>query len=233
MHDFDEFLSKFELQMLIKKNCVHTRNFVYNFQIFEEKFIENLVPNFQNLIIKEKNVTIFQPQNYLQIFAKQLIRNLVLNFQDFLVSQKFFIQNEKFDFDVNWFCVKNPVFPSFFLGVFSIHFKNIETYISGEKPKNLTNDDMFNFLLGEGVMKPLIEFILPTLPSQTNDKTVGHPKKNFESCTERIKKQKISNVVKSFTTPELTYALTSKLQKSGKRICKQKKWASGYRSAVH
>lgn len=25
---------------------------------------------------------------------------------------------------------------------------------SGENPKNLTNDDLFNFLRGEGVMKP-------------------------------------------------------------------------------
>ncbi|KAF0712175.1 Uncharacterized protein FWK35_00031748 [Aphis craccivora] len=31
--------------------------------------MEILVPNFQNLVIKEKNFTIFQPQNYLQIFA--------------------------------------------------------------------------------------------------------------------------------------------------------------------
>ncbi|KAE9524614.1 hypothetical protein AGLY_014664 [Aphis glycines] len=37
--------------------------------IFEEKFMENLVPNFQNLVIKEKNFMIFQHQNYLQIFA--------------------------------------------------------------------------------------------------------------------------------------------------------------------
>ncbi|KAE9526715.1 hypothetical protein AGLY_013363 [Aphis glycines] len=38
-------------------------------QIFEKKFMKNLVPNFQNLVIKEKIFTIFQPQNYLQIFA--------------------------------------------------------------------------------------------------------------------------------------------------------------------
>ncbi|KAE9532737.1 hypothetical protein AGLY_009818, partial [Aphis glycines] len=38
-------------------------------RIFEEKFMENHVPNFQNLVIKEKIFTIFQPQNYLQIFA--------------------------------------------------------------------------------------------------------------------------------------------------------------------
>jgi len=50
-----------------------------------------------------------------------------------------------------------------------------------------------------------------------NYKTVGRPKKNFETCTERIKKQKISNVVISFTSLELTYAVTSKLHKSGKR----------------
>ncbi|KAE9527224.1 hypothetical protein AGLY_012922 [Aphis glycines] len=31
--------------------------------------MENLVPNFQNLVIKEKNVMIFQLQNYLQFFA--------------------------------------------------------------------------------------------------------------------------------------------------------------------
>ena len=83
--------------------------------------MKNLVPNFQNLVIKEKNFTIFQPQNYLQIFAiftyfvwigtlstykkklwltildfflsvkEQLIKNLVLNFQDFLAGQKNFI----------------------------------------------------------------------------------------------------------------------------------------------
>ncbi|KAF0692852.1 Uncharacterized protein FWK35_00038034 [Aphis craccivora] len=28
--------------------------------------MENPVPNFQNLVIKEKNFTIFQPQNYLK-----------------------------------------------------------------------------------------------------------------------------------------------------------------------
>ncbi|KAE9523645.1 hypothetical protein AGLY_016197 [Aphis glycines] len=38
-------------------------------RIFEEKFMKNLVPNFQNLVIKEKNFMIFQLQNYLQIFA--------------------------------------------------------------------------------------------------------------------------------------------------------------------
>ncbi|KAE9525932.1 hypothetical protein AGLY_013981 [Aphis glycines] len=38
-------------------------------RIFEEKFMENLVPNFQNLVIKEKIFMIFQLQNDLQIFA--------------------------------------------------------------------------------------------------------------------------------------------------------------------
>ncbi|KAE9539434.1 hypothetical protein AGLY_004686 [Aphis glycines] len=41
----------------------------YAFLIFEEKFMENLVPNFQNLVIKEKIFMIFQLQNYLQIFS--------------------------------------------------------------------------------------------------------------------------------------------------------------------
>ncbi|KAE9524359.1 hypothetical protein AGLY_015398 [Aphis glycines] len=41
----------------------------YRSAIFEEKFMENLVPNFQNLVIKEKIFMIFQLQNYLQIFA--------------------------------------------------------------------------------------------------------------------------------------------------------------------
>jgi len=51
-----------------------------------------------------------------------------------------------------------------------------------------------------------------------NYKTIGRPKKNFETCTERIKKQKISNIVKSFTSPELTYAVTSKMHKSGNEV---------------
>ncbi|KAE9544035.1 hypothetical protein AGLY_001724 [Aphis glycines] len=41
----------------------------FDFRIFEEKCMENLVPNFQNLVIKEKNFMIFQLQNNLQIFA--------------------------------------------------------------------------------------------------------------------------------------------------------------------
>ncbi|KAE9526270.1 hypothetical protein AGLY_013901 [Aphis glycines] len=56
-------------------NCIYDLYYLNNnkyqksFEIFEEKFMENLVTNFQNLVIKEKNFTIFQPQNYLQIFA--------------------------------------------------------------------------------------------------------------------------------------------------------------------
>ncbi|KAF0751671.1 Uncharacterized protein FWK35_00010004 [Aphis craccivora] len=101
IHDFDEFLLIFELQMLIKKKlclfrttqkkskCFENQITIYDLcrlittniknrlrlnlefflQIIEEKFMENLVSNFQNLIIKEKNFTIFQPQNYSQIFA--------------------------------------------------------------------------------------------------------------------------------------------------------------------
>ncbi|KAE9544279.1 hypothetical protein AGLY_001458 [Aphis glycines] len=42
---------------------------LFDVTVDTEKFMENLVPNFQNLVIKEKNFTIFQPQNYLQIFA--------------------------------------------------------------------------------------------------------------------------------------------------------------------
>jgi hypothetical protein len=41
--------------------------------------------------------------------------------------------------------------------------------------------------------------------------------KKFKSCTERIKKQKISNLVQNFTSPELAYAVTSKLHKSGEK----------------
>ncbi|KAE9522202.1 hypothetical protein AGLY_017462 [Aphis glycines] len=106
--------------------------------IFEEKFMENLVPNFQNLAIKEKNFTIFQPQNYLQIFA-------ILTY----------FQNKKFDFDVNWFCVKNPGFPSFF-GVstrFNFLFKEglkskIEAFLLFQiKEKQLTTNENMHFAL--------------------------------------------------------------------------------------
>ncbi|KAE9545734.1 hypothetical protein AGLY_001277 [Aphis glycines] len=93
-------------------------------QIFEEKFMKNLIPNFKNLVIKEKIFTIFQPQNYLQIFAILTYFKPCIKFSKFsgqpknfycylkkkyLEKLKISIQNKKFDFDVNWFCVKNPI----------------------------------------------------------------------------------------------------------------------------
>ncbi|KAE9545419.1 hypothetical protein AGLY_000962 [Aphis glycines] len=43
-----------------------------------------------------------------------------------MYSYNFLItQNKKFDFDENWFCVKIPVFPSFFFLFFSIFLKTV------------------------------------------------------------------------------------------------------------
>ncbi|KAE9533499.1 hypothetical protein AGLY_009137, partial [Aphis glycines] len=61
---------------------------------------------FSKLSYKRKNFYDFPTTKLLANFSnfdifQQLIRNLVLNFQDFLVSQKFFIQDKKFDFDEN------------------------------------------------------------------------------------------------------------------------------------
>ncbi|KAE9524486.1 hypothetical protein AGLY_015119 [Aphis glycines] len=85
---------------------------------------------FSKLSYKRKHFYDFPTTKLLAYFHnfdifQQLIRNLVLNFQDFLVSQTFFIQNKKFDFDENWFCVKIPVFPSFFFLFFSIFLKTV------------------------------------------------------------------------------------------------------------
>ncbi|KAE9525894.1 hypothetical protein AGLY_013943 [Aphis glycines] len=68
------FLKKSQNILKIKSrkendNLNNWLNLEFILQIFEEKFMENLVPNFQNLVIKEKFFTIFQPQSYLQIFA--------------------------------------------------------------------------------------------------------------------------------------------------------------------
>jgi len=64
---------KFESNDIISlytKNDSERRWFVsLGYIIFKEKLMENLVPNFKNLVIKEKIFTIFQPLNYLQIFA--------------------------------------------------------------------------------------------------------------------------------------------------------------------
>lgn len=46
---------------------------------------------------------------------------------------------------------------------------------------------------------------------------VGRPSKMFNECSERTKKKKVQSLLKSYTSPELTYAISTKLQKSGKR----------------
>ncbi|KAE9526200.1 hypothetical protein AGLY_013831 [Aphis glycines] len=120
---------------------------------------------FPKLSYKRKNSYDFSTTKLLANFRnfdifQQLIRNLVLNFQDFLVSQKIFIfkkkfkygeryykhlQYKKFNFDVNWFCVKNPVFPSFFFG--GAEVKNRSIFIAPnvvdrhKKKKNKTKQN--------------------------------------------------------------------------------------------
>ncbi|KAE9525085.1 hypothetical protein AGLY_014499 [Aphis glycines] len=70
---YEELCIKFSSILIGPKKFY--RHFKKNFSeklkisvIFEEKFMENLVPNFQNLVKKEKNFMIFQLQNYLTYF---------------------------------------------------------------------------------------------------------------------------------------------------------------------
>ncbi|KAE9521400.1 hypothetical protein AGLY_018222 [Aphis glycines] len=100
--------------------------------------MENLVPNFQNLVIKEKIFTIFQPQNYLQIFAILTYFEPCIKFSKLFGHPKIFYRhfkkNRKFQWSINnskkipltltfvfelqpykkidsvenWFCVKIP-----------------------------------------------------------------------------------------------------------------------------
>ncbi|KAE9534023.1 hypothetical protein AGLY_008759 [Aphis glycines] len=103
--------------------------------ILEGKLMENLVLYFQFLIINTKNFMIFQLQNYLQIFAfsTDFVKNLTINdYKKKLKTHKepcikfsiFELQPyKKIDSVENWFCVKIPVFPSFFF-VFLDFFEN-------------------------------------------------------------------------------------------------------------
>lgn len=45
----------------------------------------------------------------------------------------------------------------------------------------------------------------------------GRPSKEFLECSERTKRQKVLPLVKSYSSPELVLALSTKFQKSGKR----------------
>ncbi|KAF0703017.1 Uncharacterized protein FWK35_00021719 [Aphis craccivora] len=115
IHDFDEFLSIFELQMLIKKKLTSYVDPSIKFSIQKtSKYFENQITifclnpvekiygesciKFSKLGSKRKIFTIFQPQNYLQIFA-------ILTY----FPKKFYLfelkQNKKFNFVENWFCV--------------------------------------------------------------------------------------------------------------------------------
>ncbi|KAE9541109.1 hypothetical protein AGLY_004354 [Aphis glycines] len=99
--------------------------------------MENLVPNFQNLVIKEKIFTIFQPQNYLQIFAiltyfifwsskiflPTLQKKIHIKIENFSVFE--LQPYKKIDSIENWLCVKIPVFPLFFFLFFSIFLKTV------------------------------------------------------------------------------------------------------------
>ncbi|KAE9544089.1 hypothetical protein AGLY_001778 [Aphis glycines] len=68
--NLNNWINRYLTRFCKNLNFKHSLNFLSESgRIFEEKFMENLVPNFQNLVIKEKNFTIVQPQNYLQIFA--------------------------------------------------------------------------------------------------------------------------------------------------------------------
>ncbi|KAE9534955.1 hypothetical protein AGLY_008247, partial [Aphis glycines] len=65
----NKYQKSFEAKLLFNVVFFCLNPVEFFLQIFEQKFMENLVSNFQNLVIKEKIFTIFQPQNYLQICA--------------------------------------------------------------------------------------------------------------------------------------------------------------------
>jgi hypothetical protein len=46
---------------------------------------------------------------------------------------------------------------------------------------------------------------------------VGRPSKSFLECREETKKMKVQSLVKSYTSPELVYVVSTKFQKTGKR----------------
>lgn len=63
-------------------------------------------------------------------------------------------------------------------------------------------------------------FILPT-DNESSSKSVGRPKTNFNECAERTKITKVKHLVKSYTSPELSFAASAKYQLSGKRCVSQ------------
>ncbi|CAI6353070.1 unnamed protein product [Macrosiphum euphorbiae] len=60
-------------------------------------------------------------------------------------------------------------------------------------------------------------FILPTDKESSSKISVGRPKTNFNECAERTKINKVKHLVKSYTSPELSFAASAKYQLSGKR----------------
>ncbi|KAE9544840.1 hypothetical protein AGLY_000382 [Aphis glycines] len=100
-------------------NFKHIKFFCLN-PIFEEKFMENLVPNFQNLVIKAKIFTIFQPQNDLQIFA------ILTYFKPCIKFSRFSGQ------------------PKIFLSIYDLYFLNNNKYLKSFEDKSLSLRDFFS-----------------------------------------------------------------------------------------
>jgi len=58
---------------------------------------------------------------------------------------------------------------------------------------------------------------LNNIPTNIEQKKTGRPLKEFSECSERTKRQKVLPLVKSYSSPELVLALSTKFQKSGQR----------------
>jgi hypothetical protein len=65
-------------------------------------------------------------------------------------------------------------------------------------------------------LKTIFNLLMNNLSKNIGKNQMGRPSKEFSECSERTKKQKVQPFVKSYSSPELVMALSTKFQKSGK-----------------
>jgi hypothetical protein len=62
---------------------------------------------------------------------------------------------------------------------------------------------------------PPTSFLCSSQPGKRS--STGRPQKNFEECTDKVKRRKIDSIINSHSVSELTFAASSQLHKDGKR----------------